>query len=86
MRYCPNKTCPLKICRQEDDTLPVMTPSQLIDALGGTFKVAEICGVSAPSVSAWRLRGMPKARLQFFQATRPDIFDVDDFEKGVNAL
>lgn len=37
-----------------------MSDSKLIDALGGTNKVAEICMLSASAVSCWRKRGIPR--------------------------
>ena len=39
-----------------------MNASELIDKLGGTSAVANICGVRAPSVSEWRIRGIPADR------------------------
>jgi DNA-binding transcriptional regulator YdaS (Cro superfamily) len=33
-----------------------------IDLLGGTVKVARMAGVAAPSVTAWRKRGIPADR------------------------
>ena len=50
------------------------TASQIIDALGGTRKVAEICEVRAPSVSEWRVKGIPKARLMYLRVLFPDVF------------
>lgn len=46
----------------------------IIDRLGGPTKAARICEVTAPAVCAWRTNGIPKARLQFLQLARPDIF------------
>lgn len=51
-----------------------MTPSEIIDALGGTFRVAEICEVKPPSVSDWRKNGIPRARLMFLRLARPEVF------------
>ncbi len=51
-----------------------MTPGEIIDALGGTNAVAELCEVSPSAVSQWRQDGIPKARLMFLHAVRPDIF------------
>lgn len=31
-----------------------MNPSQIIEALGGTFRVAKLCEVRPPSVSDWK--------------------------------
>jgi len=51
-----------------------MNPSDLIDKLGGTKAVADLCQVRQPSVSQWRMRGIPKARLLFLQLARPEAF------------
>ena len=48
--------------------------SALIDRLGGTCAVAELCAVKPPSVSVWRKTGIPKARLMFLQLARPEAF------------
>lgn len=55
-----------------------MTPSEIIDALGGTFRVAELCEVKPPSVSEWRKHGIPRARLMFLRIARPDAFEILD--------
>jgi hypothetical protein len=47
--------------------------SQLIDALGGTTQVAEICRVSSQAVSKWRRDGIPESRLMYLQVIRPDV-------------
>lgn len=52
------------------------TDSQIIDELGGTSAVAELCQVSAPSVSEWRHTGIPKARRMYLQLLHPDVFQV----------
>lgn len=60
-----------------------MTPSEIIDALGGTFRVAELCEVKPPSVSDWRKHGIPRARLMFLRVARPDVFEsLDAKEKA----
>lgn len=38
------------------------SPGSVIDALGGTGKVAEELGLGAPTVSGWRERGIPASR------------------------
>lgn len=57
-----------------------MTPQALanhvINALGGTKAVAEICQVRAPSVSEWRTNGLPRAREQFLRLRNPEAFVV----------
>lgn len=54
--------------------MAAMTDSEIIDALGGTAKVAEICEVKPPSVSEWRTKGIPRARRQYLELLRPDVF------------
>lgn len=44
--------------------------NKIIDALGGTSEVARLCDVRLPSVSGWRVVGIPKARMQFLCAVR----------------
>jgi hypothetical protein len=48
--------------------------NKIIDALGGTCKVAEMCEVKPPSVSEWRTEGIPRARLMYLKVIRPDVF------------
>lgn len=50
--------------------------SRIIDLLGGTVEVSRLCEVRPPSVSEWRHRGIPKARRQFLQLLRPDLFEA----------
>lgn len=63
-----------------------MDANKIIDELGGTVAVADLCEVKPPSVSEWRHTGIPKARMQFLRAVRPDLFvkqseDSADAEK-----
>lgn len=51
-----------------------MDANKIIDALGGTAAVAKLCDVRPPSVSEWRLSGIPRAREQFLRLLRPDVF------------
>ena len=51
-----------------------MNPETIIQALGGTAAVARLCEVKAPSVSVWKKKGIPRARLQFLRLLRPDLF------------
>lgn len=51
-----------------------MTDSDIIDALGGPSEVARLFDIKQPSVSQWRRDGIPKARRQFLQLYRPDLF------------
>lgn len=50
------------------------TDSQIIDELGGTSAVAELCQVSSPSVSEWRHAGIPQARRMYLQVLFPEVF------------
>lgn len=52
-----------------------MNSKKLIDKLGGTFVVARMFEVRPPSVSGWKRRGIPKARLQTLKLMRPDLFN-----------
>jgi hypothetical protein len=49
-------------------------PSRIIDALGGTGKVAEICDLTDAAISQWRNNGIPKAWLKYFKAYYPAAF------------
>lgn len=51
-----------------------MDASKIIDELGGTTEVARLFDVRPPSVSEWRINGIPKARLQTLRLMRPDLF------------
>ena len=46
----------------------------VIDRLGGTNKVASLCHVKPPSVSAWRIYGIPDARVQYLELAYPWAF------------
>lgn len=45
----------------------------IIDGLGGTGVVAELCEISAAAVSQWRSESIPKPRVQFLRLARPDF-------------
>ena len=51
-----------------------MNTNILIDALGGTFKVSQLCEISMPAVSQWRVKGIPKAQLRFLRLAKPKVF------------
>jgi len=55
-----------------------MNDTEIIDALGGTAAVAALCDVKQPSVSQWRTDGIPKARRQFLELLRPDLFKAPE--------
>lgn len=46
----------------------------IIDRLGGTVETAKLCEVGPSAVSQWREKGIPRARLLFLRAIRPEIF------------
>ena len=54
--------------------------NKVIDALGGTSEVARLCDVRMPSVSGWRVRGIPKARMLYLQVVRPTAFKGVDLK------
>lgn len=53
-----------------------MNASEIIDALGGTTKVAKLCDVRPAAVSQWRTSkgGIPKPQLRFLRLAKPAIF------------
>ena len=51
--------------------------NRIIDALGGTNKVAELCEIKPGSVSEWRTSGIPHARLMFLKLLRPELFEPE---------
>jgi DNA-binding transcriptional regulator YdaS (Cro superfamily) len=50
-----------------------MNAESIIDRLGGNAAVAELCEVTPQAVSQWR-SGIPRARLLYLRAVRPDVF------------
>lgn len=50
------------------------TPDEIIDALGGTSKVAEMSDVTDSAVSQWRVNGIPKHQLKFLRLSKPSVF------------
>lgn len=48
--------------------------SKLIDALGGTSRVAEFLEVTTGAVSQWRRGGIPKSRKKTLKYARPKIY------------
>jgi hypothetical protein len=43
----------------------------IIQNLGGTAEASRFFGVSMASVSGWKVRGFPKARLRHLQDAKP---------------
>jgi len=52
--------------------------SALIDRLGGTGEVAEMFGIKPPSVSYWRVHGIPESRKMYLRAVYPALFATDE--------
>ena len=52
--------------------------TQVIDALGGTAKVARLCDLSMSSVSDWKQGGVPPARMQYFKAAHKKMLSGID--------
>ena len=62
-----------------------MDANQIIDRLGGTNKVAELCEVTKGAVSQWRTEGIPNSRLMYLELLRPDVFKTLDKTSKVAA-
>lgn len=59
------------------------TPAaQIIDAIGGTAAAARLFEVRMPSVSAWRQYGIPRARMLYLKAVRPDVLEGVNVEEA----
>lgn len=54
-----------------------MDPNFVIDAFGGTSKVAKLFNIKPPSVSEWRESGIPSARLMCLRLMRPEVFQQE---------
>jgi hypothetical protein len=48
------------------------TDSAIIDELGGTSAIASMLGIKPPSVSEWRVKGIPPSRRQTLSLLFPD--------------
>lgn len=59
-----------------------MDNNKIIDDLGGTNAVAEICNVTKGAVSQWRKEGIPDSRLMYLKLLRPEIFASANSELG----
>jgi DNA-binding transcriptional regulator YdaS (Cro superfamily) len=46
-----------------------MSDNEIIQTLGGTTKVAKLCGVTLAAVSQWRNNGIPQDKLIFLAAS-----------------
>jgi hypothetical protein len=49
------------------DAVMNITPEQIINALGGTRKLAKQLSLSEPAVQAWKKRGIPPKHLLAYQ-------------------
>lgn len=54
---------------------PPHPDSALIDRLGGTQAAAAFFEVKGGSVSVWRYKGLPRARMMYLRVVRPDLFE-----------
>ena len=52
-----------------------MENHQIINILGGTSKVARLCGVTPASVSQWRKKGIPEDRMIYLAASLEQVTD-----------
>ena len=61
------------------------TNNEIIDALGGTVAVSELCGITTGAVSQWRSskNGIPKPWLMYFKQRNPELFKQTDEIKPV---
>ena len=49
------------------------TASEVIDALGGTGKVAVLFELSPTAISLWRKRGIPKSHMRWIMLKRKKL-------------
>ena len=62
-----------------------MDPKKIIEGAGGCAEVARLCECSPQAVSQWfgsdpktgKQRSIPKSRLLFLKAVRPDVFRAE---------
>lgn len=59
----------------EDLNKKQIEANRIIDAMGGTSKVAEIFSITTGGVSQWRDDGIPDSRMFSIKLLRPDLFD-----------
>lgn len=50
----------------------------VIDRIGGTAAAARLFKVRMPSVSSWRIHGIPRARMMFLEVARPEAVEGVD--------
>jgi len=51
-----------------------MDTNKIIDSIGGTGKVAQLCGITSSAVTQWRTKGMPKPWQKYLRKIRPKAF------------
>lgn len=49
---------------------------RVIENLGGTLAVAELCEIRGPSVSEWKRNGLPKGWRAFLFLKHPEAFEA----------
>ena len=60
-----------------------MDTENIINKLGGSSKVAQICEINVAAVSQWKKNGrIPKGWLRFFQSEYPLVFETEQARKG----
>jgi predicted transcriptional regulator len=56
--------------------------SSIVQELGGTGAVADLCHVSSQAVSQWIAKEkIPQARLLFLQLLKPEVFEEEEQEQ-----
>lgn len=55
-----------------------MDANLIIDIIGGTTKVAEICDLTTGAVSQWRKNGIPKPWILYLRLLHPEVFDREE--------
>jgi predicted transcriptional regulator len=53
--------------------MQALTDAELIDRLGGSTRVARLCGISPQAVSVWRRRGIPLLRRKLLALEHPEL-------------
>jgi hypothetical protein len=54
-----------------------MNDSKIIDELGGTRRLAKLFKITEPSVTNWRINGIPEARKQTLAELFPQFVPKD---------
>lgn len=58
---------------------------KVIDALGGTAKVARLFDIQMASVSDWKQSGIPRARMMYLEAVHPKALKGVDVKAATAA-